>query len=166
MSAWHQELETVYRVAAQSPDPSTQNGAMLIHPLAGQLFISLACNTFPQGVVPSADRLKRPAKYGYVEHAERRAIYTSARYGFHTSGLTMVAAWAACADCARAIAQAGIVQLVRHSPPADDKVSARWADSIEIGDTILRECGVEIIDVTDPIPEAPPILRDGRLWQP
>lgn len=166
MNAWQKELATVYQAAAESPDPSTQNGAVLVHPIAGQVFVTLACNTFPPGVMATDDRLERPAKYAYIEHAERRAIYSAARFGFGTSGLTMVAAWAACADCARAIVQAGIIRLVRHWPPPQDQASARWRASTEMGDIILGECGVEIIDVTDPIPSAPPILRDGRLWQP
>jgi dCMP deaminase len=159
------DLVVAYRYATKSPDPSTQNGAVL-RTRAGRLYkTTAACNDFPKGLSIVAERLQRPLKYSFIEHAERNAIYAAARLGLWADGLEMVATWAACADCARAIVQAGIVRLIRHNPPIDGAV-ARWFASIDVGDVILREGGVAIVDVLDRLPDAPPVLRDGTLWQP
>ncbi len=157
-------LIAAYNLATHSPDPSTQNAVLLVKD--DFYVIASAINCFPVGVKYLADRWERPAKYQWIEHAERNAIYQSGRIGVATEGLTMVAVWAACADCARGIVQSGVSTLIRHNPPNSDEGADRWLASIEIGDTIMREGGVEIIDFTDPIPEAPAILRDGKVWQP
>lgn len=158
-------LRYAYEIARDSPDPSTQNGAF-IRDEYGPLFSTFASNTFTDGVAMNNERWERPAKYSFVEHAERGAIYKAARRGIRTEGLEMVAAWAACADCARAVVQAGIVRLIRHNPPNRDEGAERWLASIEIGDTIMREGGVEIVDVTDALSDAPVVLRDGKMWRP
>ncbi len=160
------DLVFAYSIATESPDPSTQNGAVLRWPNGRIIRPTGECNDFPRGTFPSARTLTRPIKYQFIEHAERGALYAAARFGICTNGLTMVACWASCADCARAIVQSGIRTLVRHNPPTDDGSSQRWLDSIKIGDEILNAGGVEIVEFTDPLPGAPKILRDGELWQP
>lgn len=160
------DLIAVYEYALHSPDPSTQNAAVL-RTLDGRLIgPTFACNEFPHGAAITASRLERPLKYEWIEHAERNAIFLAARYGIVTDKLTMVACWASCSDCARALVQAGITTLVRHNPPVGDGSSQRWADSISVGDQILHEGGVQIVEYTEPLPGAPKILRDGALWQP
>jgi dCMP deaminase len=140
------DLSLALRAAAMSPDPSTQNGAVLrftVGVLAEQ-------NRFPDGVGYTPARWERPLKYAVIEHAERNVIYRAARAGWATEGATLICPWAACADCARAIIQAGIVRLVRFEAHA----SARWDDSIAIGDEMMREAGVEIVEVP---------MRDGAF---
>ena len=163
---WTPLLEQAYDAATHSPDPSTQNGALLVQTYP--FVIELACNDFPAGVQTTSERLERPSKSQFIEHAERRVIYAAARHGVATEGLTMVACWASCADCARAIVDAGVAILVRHKPQPllEDEASSRWMASIEVGDTIMREGGVRIVDYTAAIPGAPTILRDGKVWQP
>lgn len=140
----------------ESTDPSTQNGAVLVGkaqpifggdlPVSG--FLSSA-NFFPKDVRETVDRWKRPLKYQYVEHAERNVIYLAARHGMKTEGATMYAAWAACSDCARAIIQAGITNLVTHHDPYADvrfgqPVSDTWKESIKVALGMLNEAGVKI----------------------
>ena len=148
--------------AATSPDPSTQNSAMLVMPNGDVIPETLAVNCFPEGVVEIDSRWGRPIKYSYVEHAERNSIYRAAQFGIPTQGLTLLSPWASCADCARAIIQSGITTLVRY-------VSAdhlHWGDSISVADIMLEEAGVAIITLDDPIEGCSPILRNGEPWTP
>jgi len=126
--------------AAESLDPSTQNGAVL---WTGDGCVT-ACNEFPRGVANDPLRWERPQKYSYVEHAERNAIYRAARRGYRTEGAMLFAPWAACADCARAIVCSGITTLVRFG---NTNTNERWDDSIRIGDEIMAEGGVKIVEL-------------------
>lgn len=124
----------------------------------------VACNEFPSGVSYTPERWERPLKYSFIEHAERNVIFEAARKGYRTQGATLLSPWAACADCARAIIQAGIVQLVRfdnHGP------NERWDESIAIGDTMMREAGVEIVELKKPAPGTFGITlrRNGALLE-
>lgn len=164
MLDWQPYLKMTYDVATQSPDESTQNGALLvsdtgvIHP---ELF---GFNRFPTGVVYTPERWVRPTKYKFVEHAERVTILAHARAGVPTLGLTMVCAWAACTDCARAIIEAGIVRLVTHKQAAD-RAPKFWADEVAVAFTMLREADVEIL-LWDGQVGGPEVLHSGVRWTP
>jgi dCMP deaminase len=157
-------MEESLKIATQSPDPSTQNGAVLVDSL-GYVFAG-DCNRFPDGVQYNPDRWLRPGKYQFIEHAERNAIFAAARKGESTEGSTMVCAWAACSDCARAIVQAGIAKLVRFPAEIMNAGSdPRWHQECEVGDVILIEGGVEIVEQTFP-DIAIEVRRNGQLWHP
>lgn len=147
--------------ALTSPDPSTQNAAYLADTDGSVYYETVAVNRFPDNVVNNDERWKRPTKYFYVEHAERNSIYAAARSGICTEGLTMVAVWASCADCARAIIQAGIIHLIRYYSEDDH---AHWSESNAIGDQMMLEAGVRITTLTQPIIGARPLLRNGKQW--
>jgi deoxycytidylate deaminase len=164
-------LKFAYQKAAEeSTDPSTQNGAVLIEKKPDedqnhevdehgsvhytQIHIPIiksiySTNHFPKGVQESEERWTRPLKYKFVEHAERNVIYLAAKQGFKTEGATMVVAWAACADCARAVIQAGIAELITHHDPyANERfgqpVSDTWKESITVAIDMMKEAGVKI----------------------
>src|ERR1035441_3977564 len=120
-------MSAAHQAAASSIDPSKHNGAVLAAENGTPIHSTAACNQFPAGVneLPG-ERWERPAKYQFIEHAERNAIYRAARQGIPTEGLVLVCPWSACTDCARAIIQSGIVMLVRETLPE----SERWAESI------------------------------------
>jgi dCMP deaminase len=149
-------MEAALASATDSPDPSTQNGATALD-RDGNVVAS-DCNRFPDGVAYSEDRWERPIKYSFIEHAERNAIFAAGKAGRSLEGGTLVVPWAACADCARAIVQAGVRTLVRLPLPG-----ARWAESIAIGDTIMAEAGVEIIELSSPLLQAPPLRHNGQV---
>jgi dCMP deaminase len=54
----------------------------------------------------------RPMKYLWIEHAERNAICNAARAGTATDRCTIYVEIMPCMDCARAIVQAGIVEVI------------------------------------------------------
>lgn len=147
-------------IATHSPDASTQNGASII--LANYRGTVSGYNHFPRRVLQTDERWERPAKYKYVEHAERDAIYHAAYLGKALMDATMVCPWAACSDCARGIVQSGIRELVRF--PLDEEEN-HWNEEVSIGDTIMREAGVKITEVQFDL-EIPPLLRNGKIWTP
>lgn len=126
-----------------SKDPSTWNGAVIV----GYDVIAQGANHFPNGVVESSERWERPLKYSFVEHAERNAIYDAASEGEATKGKRMFCPWFACADCARAIVQSGIVSVTGLKKPFD-LTPDHWIESVLIGHQILKEGGV-VVRVVD-----------------
>lgn len=125
--------------AATSHDPSTQNGAVVVPATAA--YVAIGVNKIPPGIHVTPDRLERPAKYKYIEHAERAAIYAAARIGTPTAGATMYCPWFACTDCARAIIMAGIFEVVGHVTPRA-ATPERWTAEIVQAEAMLREAGV------------------------
>lgn len=158
-------MAAAIRAAALSPDPSTQNGAILATPAGQPMWPTAVCNEFPKGVKYRQDRWERPLKYSYIEHAERHAIYAAARNGIATEGLILVCPWAACAECARAIAVAGIAELVTLAPDPD-ATNERWDASITIAFEILAESSVKITFLDGPLPQVPVLRRNGSDWWP
>lgn len=136
-------LLKAYEAAKQSKDPSTQIGVILV---ANSGLAGYAVNEMPAGVEQTAERWQRPLKYKYVSHAEAGAIFDAAKRGFPTKGLTMYATWAACSHCAIAIVKGGIKRLVRHRHPLHATAS-HWAEELVHADHILKEGGVEVVDV-------------------
>ena len=110
--SWDQYyLDICKVVATRSKDPNTQVGCVIIGP--NREIRSTGYNSFPRGIrddVP--ERLERPTKYLWIEHAERNAICNAARAGTATEGCTIFVEIMPCMDCARAIVQAGIVEVV------------------------------------------------------
>lgn len=172
-------LQIACAYASRSPDPSTQNGAVLVdfimqprlHTITPKV-VAHGYNTFPLGVKYGdsyPDRYERPKKYAYIEHAERSAIYRAAREGVGTKGLILVCPWAACSDCARGIIEAGIREVVTLTPIADD-TNARWDSSINAAMEMLEEAKVTVTYFESPIfREKDPSLtlrRNGILWHP
>jgi len=158
-------LRLAITAATTSPDPSTQNAALLVRrkTIAGEIhqwpIAGPEVNAFPRGVNELVERWERPMKYRFVEHAERAAIYRAVRDGDYAAGSTMVCPWAACADCARAIIGAGVVELIT----LHREIHERWDLSIGSGDAMLAEAGVTVTFVDGPLEECPKILRNGRL---
>lgn len=154
-------LRLAYKVASESPDPSTQNGAVI--PAHNNVVLQ-ACNRFPRKVTVSGERLERPLKYSYIEHAERNVIYEAARYGVALEGLTMYVPWYACSDCARAIIQAGIRKVVGHKQMMDG-TPEHWKESIAAAFVMFKEAGVET-ELLDVELGGPTTLFNGKRWQP
>jgi len=134
-------------------DPSTQNGAVIVefdgfH--EGGWMISKGANHFPAGVKESEDRWKRPTKYDFVEHAERNAIFAAALDGQSTLGAIMYCPWFACAECSRAIIQAGISEVVGHQK-CFDLTPDHWKTSINTAFVMFNEAGVKTRMIDDEI---------------
>jgi dCMP deaminase len=126
--------------AHESQDHQTQNGALL---RSKRGLVVTAANVLPPMVVPTEERMARPNKYKFIEHAERAVIYAAAKAGIPTDGAVLYCPWFACADCARAIILAGITRVVGHTKPRIQSPE-RWVESILAADQMFHEAGVEI----------------------
>lgn len=128
-----------------SRDPSTKVGCILMAPGTDRILV-VSCNGLPDGVVDSGERWERPAKYLWVEHAERKCLYEAARSGVSVEGATCVVTSFPCACCTRGLIQAGIGRLVTRRPGYDDP---RWGDEFGISETMLRESGIHVTCLAD-----------------
>lgn len=134
-----QLLDAAIAAARRSPNRVRHVGAVL-QPADGGPPLH-ACNTFPQGVADTKQRHAGDGRLIWMEHAERNAIFAAARAGRSTAGARLASSYFPCTDCARAIIQAGIRQLVTLPPDLDDPV---WGASFGPSLTMLQEAGVQL----------------------
>ena len=129
-------MKQVYLVAEKSKDPSTKFGAILVK---DNHIISSGFNGFPIGVNDSPERYNnRELKYKFVCHAEHNSVLSAARFGTSTLGTTLYTQTIPCHDCAKAIIQGGISEIVIHSGwPA--MIHSGWKESMEISNTMFKE---------------------------
>jgi dCMP deaminase len=141
MADWdHRFMELARHVATWSKDKSRQVGCVIVGP--DNVVRAIGFNGFPRGLNDDDEaRHQRPAKYLWTEHAERNAIYTGARNGVALAGTRMYLPWFPCVDCARAIAQSGIVELNVNAPDLSDP---QWGDSFGVSIELLDEAGVRV----------------------
>lgn len=160
----HTLLRAAYLMAQGSPDPSNQNGAVLVSECLRHT-LGRGRNDFTPGVIWTNDLIAdRSWKMSHIEHAERAAIFGAGAAGFGTKDSVLVCPWAACTDCARAIVLSGVRLLVVHG----DRMAMtpdRWLDSVEAGMRILRAGGVEVQKFQGRI-ECGPVTVNGEKWEP
>ncbi|MCA9666194.1 MAG: hypothetical protein KC503_11425 [Myxococcales bacterium] len=151
-----------YKVAAEtSQDPNTQVGAVIVR--GGKVILSGA-NHLPKGVQVTEQRMQRPDKYSFIEHAERNAIFSGAKRGVAIGGSTIYVPWWPCNDCARAIVQSGVKEVVMHKQ-CIAQMSDRWIETINRSKAILGEGGVKVRQISGKL-DAKPILFSGKIFQP
>lgn len=163
-------LQRCYQEAAKSPDPSTQNGVLVVKRLDRDGYylppILTGYNDFVKGVQVTPEHLERPLKYFYCEHAERNLIYEAAKRGISLWGTVMACPWGSCTHCARAIVQSGIAVLVTHKQYIEKTVD-RWNEEQEIARLILNGGGVNVIsEDCDDLETGVKVLFDGEYWTP
>lgn len=126
-------------VATWSKDPSTKVGAVIIGN-AGQT-VSQGYNGFPRGIDDCEEKYNdRPLKYKMVVHAEMNAIYNAIHNGASTVGSTMyVTGLPVCHECAKAIIQVGIKEVV-----IDTKPKEHWEESCALSLEMFEEAGVKL----------------------
>ena len=149
-------------IAQKSKDPSTQVGCVIVG--EGNVVLSMGFNGFPRGIAeqddydpfkPSnkiAQRWERPEKYLWVEHAERNSVYNAARHGIKLEGARAYLNWEPrpCADCTRALIQAGIREIIGPNRPFTG-MGAGVHYHIDHAELMLREAGVKIRTVPWPL---------------
>jgi len=137
-------IKMVRLVASKSRDTSTKCGCILVGP--SHEVLSCGYNGLPRGVEYRDCRTEvRPIKYKYFEHSERNACYNAARRGIALEGAVAYVTGPPCADCARALIQSGITEVII---PADHSTcavrnKAQWGESCEIGQIMFQEAGVK-----------------------
>lgn len=138
-------MRHVYLIASKSKDPRTRIGAVLVR---DRHVISEGYNGLPIGVCDHIqERVERPEKYFWFEHAERNSIFVCSRFGIATKNSVIYTQGIPCADCTRAVIQAGILEVVVHKQWQTYQY-ANTDSSISKGkhrcETMLQEAGVPI----------------------
>ena len=131
------------QVSTKSNDRSTKVGAVIVGPR--NEVRSTGYNNFPAGVKDGVEeRYKRPQKYEWTEHAERNAIFTAARHGAQVGGCRLYLNFfpLPCVRCARAIINAGIVEIVGPERQFSG-AGEHWEDEFERTIEMLDEAGVK-----------------------
>ena len=143
--SWDQYfLELAEKASTRSEDPDTNLGCVVTGP--DHEIRATGYNSLIRGIKATAERLVRPAKYIWMEHCERNAFYNAARTGTALKGCTIYCMVLPCVDCARAIAQVGISELVYSKQRHDAWAAAtpRYKEDMEISVQMLLEAGVKI----------------------
>lgn len=150
-------LEVANAVSKLSKDESTKVGAVIIGKDSMEIR-SLGYNGAPRGCTADedADRITRPEKYFWFEHAERNAIFNAARIGTPLAGSTLIVTHPPCMDCARAIVQAGIREVFWPKP--DPEFGKRWIEHKFRVIRLFNECGINF-DEIEATQEAKPLPK-------
>lgn len=109
---WDEYFMGVAMLAAQrSKDPNTQVGACIVSP--DNIILSTGYNGFPKGCSDDEypwEREGEETKYPYVVHAELNAILNC--NGNSLRGARIYVALFPCNECAKAIIQAGLSEVI------------------------------------------------------
>lgn len=139
---WDEFFMSMAETAARkSKDRSTKVGAIVVGP--DNEIRATGYNGFPRGVRDYVEeRHERPLKYAFVAHAEANAIYAAARVGTPLKGCRLYATAWPCAECAKAIIQAGICEVI--APEPDPAFKERWKESMDVSNAMFGEAGVVV----------------------
>lgn len=137
--AWDTYFMALAKLSSmRSKDPNTSVGAVIVDDM--NRIVSIGYNGFPRGC--DDDRLPweregsyLDTKYAYVVHAELNAILNSSR---PVSGCRIYVSLFPCNECAKAIIQSGIKEIVYES----DKYAE--TDSVIASKRMLNEAGVTL----------------------
>jgi len=165
---WDQLYITMcYLVGMRSRDPQTHVGCVIAD--SDNVLVSTGYNSLPRGLEPDSEnkRLAREGgeKYFWIEHAERNAIYNASRRGTALKGCKLYVPWTPCCDCARAIIQCGIAEVIIHQNGQefyDLHTSGQWIESHKRTLTMFDEAAVKVRYV-DCETVAPEIYMNGKI---
>lgn len=124
--------------AARSKDPNTQVGACIVND--EHKIVSVGYNGMPRGVADKDMPWEREGdflntKYPYVCHAELNAILNNVA---NLNGCKLYVTLFPCNECAKAVIQAGIKEIVY----ASDKYAD--TDSTKASKTLFNKCGIKL----------------------
>lgn len=132
-------LELASLIASWSKDTSTKVGCVVVGPTRD--IRATGYNGLPRFVNDNvSERLERPAKYLWTEHAERNAFYQASRYGISLEGCSLYSTLFPCADCARGIIQVGIKEVISPTPVHNE----RWNENWDVTGKMFEEAGIMV----------------------
>ena len=153
--SWDEYFMGVAMLAAlRSKDPGTQVGACIVSP--DNIIISTGYNGMPKGCSDDEfpwEREGAETKYPYVVHAELNAILNA--NGRDLRGSRLYVALFPCNECAKAIIQSGVKEVVylsdKYTGTPGNVASKRMLDAAGVKYTRLRAATKSI--TIDLIPE-------------
>ena len=131
--------------ALRSKDPNTKVGACIVDD--DMKVVSIGYNGMPKGL--DEDQLSwnkgegLDSKYLYVCHAEMNAILNT-RNGAALKGCRLYVTLFPCENCAKAIIQAGIKEVIYLSDKYKD------TDGVKASKLMLKKCGVKTTEFKEP----------------
>ena len=141
----------------RSKDPSTQHGCVIVN--NNNRIVSIGYNGFPDKCSDDIFPWDSPTKYDYSEHAERNAIY-NAETSLEGCRLYLYSekGYYPCSDCARAIIQKKISEVIL-AFVGDDTISQsgtyhwdptkRMFAAANIRLTVMQECNKSFINISN-----------------
>lgn len=163
---WDQYFMTMaYLAASRSTDQSTHAGTVIV--TMDNAVVSTGYNGPPRGMDNPPQT--RPEKYFYFEHSERNAIYNAASHGTKLYGCKLYVNFLPCADCARAIIQSGIKEVIVHKEGQDSFNEVKGGDEWDASHKATLEILGELVsNFTGTGTVKTSILRwwSGDLWMP
>ena len=145
--SWDEYFMGVSILAAKrSKDPSTQVGACIVD--QNNVILTTGYNGFPKGCSDDEfpwDREGEITKYPYVVHAELNAILNA--QGKDLTGSKLYVDLFPCNECAKAIIQSGIKEIVY--------LSDKYAETpgVQASKMMLRAAGVKLTQMKPTIDE-------------
>ena len=130
-----------FEAAQKSKDPNTKVACLIVDE-ENSILVS-GYNGLPRGVNDTPDRMSRPAKYSWVQHAEANAVSNAARNGVALRGSTAYVTQFPCSICAGQLINAGIRRIVVE----DGAIVESYRENYEIAKAELDEAGVEIVTI-------------------
>jgi dCMP deaminase len=136
-------MRHAYLISTKSKDTSTKIGAVIIK---DNRIIGAGYNGQPRNCDDDIkERNDRPTKYFYFEHAERNAVFSCSYFGIASRGGKIYTQGTPCADCARAIIQAGLIELIIHKEWEEKFLErTQWQESCKHSMIMLKEVGVQV----------------------
>jgi dCMP deaminase len=131
-----------HHISEWSKERGRRVGAVIVGP--DREIRSTGFNGFPRGVNDDLEERHAKdtgAKYLWSSHAERNAIYNAARVGISLKGCSIYVPWFPCVECAKAIVQVGITDLVAYDP---DFSEPKWGAEFALVVDMLREAGINV----------------------
>ena len=146
---WDEYFMGVAMLAARrSKDPNTQVGACIVSP--DNIIISTGYNGLPNGCSDDEypwEREGEETKYPYVVHADLNAILNA--NGRDLRGSRLYVALFPCNECAKAIIQAGVKEVLylsdKYASTAATRASKRMLDSAGVTYRQLHPSTKEIV---------------------
>ncbi len=148
---WDDYFMGVSLLAAQrSKDPNTQVGACIVD--ADNRILSTGYNGFPQGCSDDSfpwnrDESRGETKYQFVVHAELNAVLNAR--GKNLSGSKLYVSLFPCHECAKAIIQSGVKEVVylsdKYNGTVSDIASKRMLNAAGIKLTKLKPTKAQLV---------------------
>ena len=129
-------------IQTRSKDKHTKCGSIVVS--QDNRPLSQGYNSLPSGAnddIP--ERYDRPCKYQYMVHGEMNSICSAARNGVSLLGAKIYVTGIPCMDCARAVIQSGIKEVIYDGERQSRWTSPLYQDGVLVVD-LLRECGVSV----------------------
>ncbi|MDX1371625.1 MAG: dCMP deaminase family protein [Nitrososphaeraceae archaeon] len=132
-------IDLAYMVAGWSKDPTTKVGAVIVDPQRNIVSVGYnGLNSFANDDL-EYKIISREEKRNRTIHAELNAIFNAAKNGSLVKDTTLYITYPPCSNCALAIIQSGIVEVVY---PKSAKLHDDWKESNERSVSLFMEAQI------------------------